>query len=216
MDRARHWDEVYGTRHLDELSWFERRPALSLDLIERLVPSRAAGIVDVGGGASSLVDELLAVGYADVTVLDISQAALDLACGRLGALEDRGGHAASGVRWVCGDVTTWEPGRRFDLWHDRAVFHFLVDPEDRARYRNVLVRALEPGGHAVVATFADDGPTTCSGLPVHRYGAEALAGELGPAFDLVEGRRELHTTPGGTIQPFTWVVLRRRQPNVKS
>jgi len=207
VDRAGHWDDVYGTRRVDEVSWFQHRPVTSLALLEGLALPSEAGIVDVGGGASTLVDELVAAGHRDVTVVDVSETALDAARGRLAVTV--GGGGTSGVAWVRADVTSWVPGRTFAAWHDRAVFHFLVDPGDRAHYRAVLAGALDPGAHAVVATFAVDGPTTCSGLPVQRYDADDLVAELGEGFDLVEARRELHTTPGGATQPFTWVVLRR-------
>jgi hypothetical protein len=208
MDRTRHWDDVYANRRANEVSWFQRRPALSLELIERLGLPADAACVDVGGGASTLVDELAALGWSDLTVLDVSSRALDVARARLAAAQQPA--VADGVHWVCADVTTWVPQRSFDLWHDRAVFHFLVDPEDRGRYRDVLAEAVTAGGHAVMATFADDGPTTCSGLTVRRYSAESLVAEMGEGFELTEARRELHRTPAGVEQPFTWVVLRRR------
>jgi len=210
VERAGHWDRVYETRAVDEVSWFQGRPATSLALIEALDLPPDAGIVDVGGGASSLVDALVAAGFRDLTVLDVSHAALEVARARLDA--GAGPEAAAAVHWVAADVCRWEPGRRFDLWHDRAVFHFLVEPDDRARYRASVTASLPPGGHVVMATFAADGPATCSGLPVARYDAPALAEELGSAFELVESRREVHTTPSGAMQPFTWVVLRRRGP----
>jgi len=213
MDRVEHWEHVYATRQVAEVSWYERRPATSLSLVEALDLPRDAGIVDIGGGASALVDELVAAGFRDLTVLDVSSTALELARARLAA--SSGAEAAAAVHWVAADVCRWEPGRRFDLWHDRAVFHFLVDPADRARYRSTVGAAVAPGGHVVMATFAADGPTTCSGLPVARYDATELASELGPAFDLAESRRELHTTPAGTAQSFTWVVLRRRHDRTR-
>lgn len=162
-----------------------------------------AAVIDVGGGASVLVDELLGAGFGDVTVLDVSESALGTARRRLGA-------AAHAVRWLATDLLAWSPSRRYSLWHDRAVFHFLVAEDQRVRYLEVLSEALAPGGHVVIATFAADGPLTCSGLPVRRYSPVELATELGAGFETVTTRREDHLTPAGAIQPFTWVLARRR------
>ncbi len=197
-----HWNAVYGQKAEDEVSWFQPHPGTSLALVERCAAGRAARIVDVGGGASRLVDDLLDRGYEDVTVLDVSDAALERARRRLGA-------RAARVGWVACDVTRWEPDRAFDVWHDRAAFHFLVRPEDRAAYRSVLLRALRPGGHAVVATFAADGPERCSGLPVARWEPETLAAELGPGLRLVDWEREEHRTPAGKVQRFQFSRLVR-------
>ena len=160
-------------------------------------------MLDAGGGASSLVDALLERGHRDVTVLDLAPAALAVARRRLGGAADR-------VAWVAADLLAGDPPRRFDVWHDRAVFHFLVDPGDRGRYVAVLRAALAPGGLALVATFAPDGPPRCSGLPVRRYDAEGLLAALGGGFSREATRREEHVTPGGTVQPFTWLAARRR------
>jgi len=197
-----HWRDVWADTAPDEVSWFQPEPAVSLALIADLDLSKAARIVDVGGGASRLVDRLLDDGYSNVTVLDIAEPALARARERLG---DR----ADGVDWLVGDVleAEFEPG--IDLWHDRAVFHFLTDAEDRARYAERLDQLLSPEGTAIVATFSPEGPERCSGLPVRRYDAEALSAELGESFRLVHERREAHETPWGDTQSFAYAVLER-------
>lgn len=201
-DQARHWDGVFRSKAVDEVSWFQARPETSLRLLAGV--SRPTGaVVDVGAGASTLVDELLERGWVDVTVLDVSVAALAVVRTRLA------GRTAP-VTFVAADLLSWQPDRQYDVWHDRAVFHFLVDAADRQRYVDTAARAVRPGGHLVLATFAADGPTACSGLPTARYDAAALAAELAAAFDLVHDEREEHRTPAGVLQPFTWVVLRRR------
>ena len=201
-NRKSHWETVYTTKGENEVSWFQENPAPSLDLIDLARPAPESAVIDVGGGASRLVDSLLARGFKRVTVLDISQAAVDAAKARLG---DRAGE----VEWVVADVTKWPPARTFDIWHDRAAFHFLVDLADRSAYIARLQRAVRPGGHVIIGTFAADGPTKCSGLPVERYDPEALLSELGPNFRLVQSVRHEHHTPSGVVQPFTFVVARR-------
>ncbi len=196
-----HWDEAYTGRDPSGLSWAQRDPAVSLELVDALGLGRAASVVDVGGGTSPLAGRLLDRGLADVTVLDVAEAALAAARERLGA------HAGD-VIWLREDVRSWRPRRSFDLWHDRALFHFLVEEDDRRCYLDSLTCALAPGGAVVIATFAPDGPATCSGLPVVRYDPAGLASVLGPAFELVRERREEHVTPGGRVQPFTWVAFR--------
>lgn len=206
MDGARakgqeaHWDEVWSDRDPTAVSWFQDDPATSLRLI-RQVTDPSAAVVDVGGGASVLVDHLLDAGYADVTVVDIAGSALALAEQRLG---DRAGR----VSWVVRDVTELDLGRQIDCWHDRAVLHFLTD-DDVARYREALRRTVRPGGHVVLATFGPDGPETCSGLPVRRYGHDDLAAVPGEGFELVDAVEELHTTPAGVAQQFLYGLLRR-------
>ncbi|HLI98930.1 MAG TPA: class I SAM-dependent methyltransferase [Bradyrhizobium sp.] len=202
-NRKTHWETVYATKGENEVSWFQDSPAPSLELIDFVGIDRDSYIVDIGGGASRLVDRLLAGGFAHLSVLDISAAALDVAKARLGA-------RASQVQWIVTDVTQWQPEPRFDLWHDRAAFHFLVDPADRAAYVARLTRALLPGGHAIIATFAKDGPEKCSGLPVHRYDAEELAGELGEAFTLIDTSRHDHVTPWHSNQRFQFSVFQKR------
>ena len=174
-------------------------------LIDAIAPGAGAAIIDVGTGASSLVDQLLDRGFTDLTVLDLSAGALDDVAARLG---DR----ARQVCFVVHDVLTWEPHRHFDLWHDRAVFHFLIDAADQQRYVQLAATAVRSGGHLVIATFAEDGPTECSGMAVSRYSAEQLGAmfSFSPSFNLVDHERERHVTPRGIVQPFTWVVLRHR------
>lgn len=199
-ERAGHWDDAYRARGAEGVSWFQAEPAVSLEMIGLLGIGRSAPVIDVGGGASSLVDHLVAAGFTDVSVLDVSEVALDQGRGRLGPRPE--------VTWLHRDVLAWRPVRRFGLWHDRAVFHFLTDEGDRSTYLATLARAIEPGAGLVMATFAEDGPTHCSGLPVARYSAEELVDVLGERFTLVGARRERHTTPAGTVQPFTWVAGR--------
>jgi SAM-dependent methyltransferase len=195
-----HWDATYGRTAPTQLSWHQAIPALSLELIRALELPGDAAIIDVGGGASTLVDHLLADGFRDVSVLDVSAVALETTRRRLG---DAGQYHV----WLA-DVLTWRPERAYDLWHDRAVFHFLINPADRQAYLDVLGSALRPGGYAIIATFALDGPQRCSGLPVARYDADELDALLEGSFEVVESRREQHTTPAGVMQPFTWVVAR--------
>lgn len=202
VDTREHWETVYRTKRADEVSWFQRDPAVSLQLIRRAAAASDTRIIDVGGGASTLVGHLLESGYAGVTVMDLSHTALQTARTRVGM-------RASGARWIQADVLM-APLRdaQFDLWHDRAVFHFLVDPDQRATYRAEMRRVLKPDGHLVIATFAEDGPTRCSGLPVARYSAGDLVTELGGG-SLVESVREQHVTPSGTRQSFVYCLCRR-------
>jgi SAM-dependent methyltransferase len=196
-DRRSHWDRLYSTRSAEELSWFQKHPALSVELIEDSGAERSAKVIDIGGGDSLLVDALLGLGYVDLTVLDVSPVALARAQQRLGE------HARS-VRWVGRDVTQLEPVGEYDLWHDRAVFHFMTAEADRISYIEAMNRAIRPGGHAVIATFSLEGPEKCSGLGVRRYSVETLAMEIGPPFRLVDGRKQVHRTPAGTDQSFAY------------
>lgn len=204
MDSKQHWDEVYAQKADDAVSWFQPRPQIALALIQTAGLDKSDPIIDVGGGASRLVDGLLAAGFTDVTVLDIAAAALQKSCARLGKDAER-------VQWIAADITRWQPERRYRLWHDRAVFHFLTTPTERLAYRRALGAALAPGGTAVIASFAPDGPERCSGLPVQRYSPETLAAELGVAFRLLDSRREEHLTPAGKVQRFQYSVLRRSE-----
>jgi SAM-dependent methyltransferase len=197
--RADHWEAAYETRGATEVSWFQTVPVVSLELIETLGVSQDAAVIDIGGGASSLVDHLVEQGFSDLSVLDISGTALGVARQRLGA--------GAPVSWLHQDLLSWRPSGRFDLWHDRAVFHFLVG-EDRDAYLEVLRCGIAPGGALIMATFAEDGPEYCSGLPVARYSTIELGSVLGEGFAVVETRREVHTTPAGATQPFTWVAAR--------
>ncbi len=199
---SEHWDDVYATKGTDRVSWYQARPATSLRLLEA-VGETAGSVIDVGAGASRLVDELLARGWSDITMLDVSNAALDIVRTRLASR----GLAATAV---AGDLLTWEPERAYDVWHDRAVLHFLTQPQDRARYVETAARAVRPGGHLVIGAFAEDGPTRCSGLVTSRYGAKQLASLFSGGFEPVHAEREEHHTPDGTAQSFTWAVLRRR------
>jgi len=202
--RKAHWDDVYRTKGEQNVSWFEPSPAVSLDLVGATEVDFDASIIDVGGGASRLVDALIDAGYRAVTVLDLSQAALALSKARLGA-------RAGTVRWIAADATNWEPDQSYDLWHDRAAFHFLTDAADRAAYADRLRRALKPGGHVIIGTFAPDGPERCSGLPVMRHDDAALGAILGSSFELMETRRHEHLTPMGGTQTFQFSRFRRRQ-----
>ena len=202
-DRSAHWDNVYGTKRETEVSWYQASPATSLAMIRAANLDHRAAIIDVGGGASHLVDALLQDGHRDVAVLDLSANALDVARKRLGA-------AASVVDWIVADATTWRPARTYDLWHDRAAFHFLTDPRDRAAYIERLRSAVAAGGHVIIATFAPDGPEKCSGLPVQRHDGASLQMELGTEFELVETRRETHHTPWDSTQAFQFSRFRRR------
>lgn len=204
MDRTEHWEHVYRTKAVDSVSWYQPEATLSLALITTWAPSRDARILDVGAGASRLVDGLLERGYRHVTVLDISAAALEVSRARVG-------DAAKTVTWQDADVLAASlPESAQDVWHDRAVFHFLTDAADRAQYVEQVRKTVRSGGHVIVATFAADGPMRCSGLDTCRYSAEALAAEFGKAFELVDAHREEHTTPGGGVQAFTYIVMRAR------
>jgi len=206
-DAQSHWQGVYAGRAVTEVSWFEASADQSLALIGEAGLAPDDPVVDVGAGASVLVDQLLRAGYRDVTVLDIADSALAVSRDRL-SRENLGADAAR-VDWATADLLSWQPARRYRLWHDRAVFHFLTEAADRDRYRKVLRQALAPGGRLVVGTFAADGPTRCSGLPTARYSAEELAAEF-PGFTTIRSAREEHHTPGGAVQPFTWVLLADR------
>ncbi len=197
FDRKGHWEQIYRTRSDREVSWFQPDPRLSLELIAAAGISPEQPIIDVGGGASRLVDALLAAGYEDVSVLDVAGEALRSSQRRLGPLQ-------AWVGWFEQDVTRFAPPRRFAIWHDRAVFHFLTDPADRLAYRRLLERAVLPGGQVIIAAFALDGPERCSGLEVVRYSPDTLAAELGRDFQLLEHRTESHTTPAGKIQKFSY------------
>jgi trans-aconitate methyltransferase len=199
-DRPEHWNGVYARRAPQEVSWFQPEATMSLELIAATGVARDAPLIDVGAGASLLVDGLLAKGFRDITLLDVAHAALAETRRRLGP------SAGTAVHYVVGDITTWTPVRQYALWHDRAVFHFLTAPSDRAAYRRALALALEPGAHAILATFALDGPERCSNLPVQRYSADALAAEFAGVLTPVEARPEVHRTPSGTPQSF--VVVR--------
>ncbi len=199
--RTAHWDSVYQRLTPSGVSWYESEASTSLSLIKDLNLPTDTSILDVGGGASTLVDGLVAGGYSDVSVLDLSSAALDAARHRLGPDVP--------VRWLNEDLLNWAPDRRYGLWHDRAVFHFLTEPEDRTRYLDLMDRAVAAGGRVIMLTFAPEGPDRCSGLPVARYSAEDLASALAPNFEVIDSGRQAHVTPSAITQPFTWVVAAR-------
>lgn len=200
--RKEHWEAVYRAKGETEVSWYQEEPRLSLELIRSVAPARGGHVVDIGGGASVLVDRLLELPFADVTVLDLSETALERAQARFGERARR-------VRWVVADVTASPALGPCDVWHDRAVFHFLTDPADRTRYVNLARQTVVAGGHLVIGSFADDGPERCSNLEVRRYNAATMAAELGHGFSFVQEARELHTTPWGTSQAFFYGVFRR-------
>lgn len=196
-----HWDNVYATKDAAEVSWFEESPALSLELIAEAYDGRG-GVIDVGGGASRLAGALVEAGYAPVAVLDLSANALAVARANLGLKADA-------VEWIVADVTEWRPASRFNVWHDRAAFHFLTEPAQQRAYAQTLRSALSPGGIAIIGTFAPDGPERCSGLPVARHDAASIAAILGEGFELVSERRHEHRTPGGAVQKFQFSTFRR-------
>lgn len=202
-DRQSHWQNVYASKTEKEVSWFQENPAPSLDMIAATGISTDASIIDVGGGASRLVDSLVEKGFRRLAILDLSANALAEAKKRLG-------HRAEGIEWIAADVTSWEPTTTYDLWHDRAAFHFLTEPADRDAYIARLTKAVRAGGHAIIATFAPDGPERCSGLPIVRYAPEDLAQALGRDFQLIESRRHDHVTPGGNTQRFQFSLFLRK------
>lgn len=200
-ERRRHWDAKYATTGATEVSWYQASPEQSRSLFSECGVGPQHSVIDVGGGASALAPSLVGDGWNDVTVLDVSAEALSAGRGRCSD--------PARIHWLNADLLRWTPDRRYDVWHDRALFHFLIEPADVLVYREKLRAALSPGGLAVVATFATDGPTHCSGLPVCRYDTEALAEALGPELTLTASAREEHRTPSSAVQPFTWVALRR-------
>src|SRR5262245_54000217 len=203
MQPKEHWEKVYSTKAPTEVSWFQEHAALSLKLIREAGVTSSASIIDVGGGASTLVDDLLKGGFKDITVLDLSGAALAAAKARLGT-------RAARVKWLEANVLEAQlPRHAYDVWHDRAVFHFLTKDEDRHAYVRTVLHAVKPGGLVVVATFAEDGPTMCSGLPVMRYSASELHAEFGEPFELCGHEREAHHTPGGGEQKFVYCFCRK-------
>ena len=201
-DRRAHWEQIYASRRPDAVSWFQAKAEPSLGLIGRTGAGPPSRLVDVGGGASPLAAGLVAQGWRAPTVLDIAEAAL-------AAAREAAGPAAASVDWVAADVLDWRPAEPFDLWHDRAVFHFLTEADDRARYRATLAAALRPDGWLILAAFAPDGPEICSGLPVQRWSAAGLEAELGEGYALRHTLDETHTTPWGAGQKFTWTLFQR-------
>jgi ubiquinone/menaquinone biosynthesis C-methylase UbiE len=202
--RKSHWEKVYSTKGARQMSWYAPHLELSLQLIEQTGISTAGQIIDVGGGASTLMDDLLEKGYKNISILDISQTAIEVAKTRLGA-------QAKNVQWIEADVTQVElPQNHFDIWHDRAVFHFLTAVEDRRRYVDRVKASLKSGGHFIIATFAQDGPVKCSGLDTVRYSVDTLIAEVGEDFEFVESMSETHSTPFNTEQKFLYSHFRKR------
>ena len=203
MSAKTHWESIYGTRSAESVSWYAPHLSASLQYIKSASPNAQAAVLDVGGGESTLVDDLLAAGFADLTVLDISATALEVTRRRLGP-------SAEQVVWQAADVLEAElPANRFDVWHDRAVFHFMTTRDQRDRYVAQVLKALKPGGFAIVGTFGTSGPSTCSGLPVSRYAANDLHGMFGEAFRLLDSSVDMHTTPSGLPQQFVYCFCRR-------
>jgi SAM-dependent methyltransferase len=202
LERQAHWQNVYETKGEREVSWFQERPAISIELIRATGVDADASIVDIGGGASRLADTLIGEGFRSIAVLDLSETALTASRERLGA-------RAKQVSWIVADVMTWQPEQRYDVWHDRAAFHFLTEQGDRKAYAECAGKAVRPGGHVIIGTFALDDPEQCSGLPVIRHDATSLSVALGHSFKLVESRRQDHHTPGGKLQRFQFSLFRR-------
>jgi 2-polyprenyl-3-methyl-5-hydroxy-6-metoxy-1,4-benzoquinol methylase len=202
FNRQDHWQTVYQEKGEHQVSWFQEQPGISWDLISDVGTKTDSAIIDIGAGASRLVDALVDNSYRDLTVLDLSESAISIAKQRLGT-------RAAGVSWIVADVTQWQPRRQYDLWHDRAAFHFLTESADQNAYSERLTKALRPGGHAIIGTFALDGPERCSGLPVVRYDSAHLSITLGHGFALIAERRHDHKTPWGAIQRFQFSVFRR-------
>lgn len=203
MDKQQHWETVYQTKDTKTVSWYQPTPETSLSLIEPLGMAPDAALIDVGGGDSRLVDQLLARGFRDLTVLDVSQTALSKAASRLG-------EAASEVDWICADAAHWQPVRMYDLWHDRAAFHFLTDLQEARSYVAIAAAHIRPGGYLVLGTFSHEGPQKCSGLPVQRYSAETLQEIWADAFETVRCLYPEHLTPSGTVQEFLFCTFRRK------
>ncbi len=203
MEKKERWENVYATKSQDQMSWYRDHLDNSLKLILQTGVEKDAAIIDVGGGSSTLVDDLLDKGFADITVLDISGSAIKKSKERLGAFSQM-------VGWIVADITEAVlPEGRFDVWHDRAVFHFLTDASDRRKYIDLLLRSLKPGGHLIVASFGLEGPQKCSGLDVVRYNPETMSAEFGGQFTLVDSLDETHNTPFGTTQEFIYCYFKK-------
>ena len=202
FNRQAHWEHVYSEKKSTEVSWFQQQPQQSLELIKAIDADATARIIDIGGGASTLVDYLLDAGYQNLSVLDIAQSAIEQAKSRIGERAEK-------VEWFIHDVTSFSTDDPFDIWHDRAVFHFLTDEDDRKSYVHAMSDALKPGAHVIIATFNLDGPDKCSGLNVVRYSPESMSAVLGDGYQLVESITEAHETPRGTLQDFVYCRFKR-------
>jgi 2-polyprenyl-3-methyl-5-hydroxy-6-metoxy-1,4-benzoquinol methylase len=202
MDVQTHWEKIYSEKAPNAVSWYRAHLETSLELIGRVASNFSASIIDVGGGESTLADDLLARGYHNIAVLDVSQTAIDVNKGRLGAASDR-------IHWLVADIAKAELlPNAYDVWHDRAVFHFLTTMDERMAYVRQVAKAVKPGGHVLVSTFGPEGPTKCSGLDVVRYDAKSLHKEFGVRFRLLDSFKELHRTPFGTSQQFLYCLCR--------
>jgi 2-polyprenyl-3-methyl-5-hydroxy-6-metoxy-1,4-benzoquinol methylase len=205
MSQENYWEQVYATKPSDRVSWFQEHAEQSLKLIQATAVPNTAKITDVGGGASTLVDDLLNRGYTNIAVLDLSATALAIAKQRLGS-------RAGKVHWLEADITTVQlPADTYDVWHDRAVFHFLTTPQERQAYVETVLCSVKPGGHVIISTFAEDGPSECSGLPIVRYNPSSLHREFGAPFTLINHENEAHHTPWGMIQKFIYCYFRKRE-----
>ncbi len=204
-NRTAHWDSVYTTKSASDRSWTEDAPEESMRFIARAAVDVDDAIIDIGGGASLLVDSLIKSGYRDVTVLDIAETALAETRKRIAEMQ-----SSSDVTFVCADITQWKPEKTYSIWHDRAVFHFLTDKNDQATYVALASASVKPGGHVLLATFAPHGPESCSGLPVQRWSVDELTQLFADSFTPIESTTATHMTPWGGEQPFTWVLLRRK------
>jgi SAM-dependent methyltransferase len=202
-DLKAHWEEVYSTKGATGVSWYQGEPRLSLELIWAVAPAAGGRIIDIGGGASLLVDRLLDLPFERIAVLDIAETVLE-------AVRSRLGKRAETVEWIAADITEIQDVGAFDVWHDRAVFHFLTDATNREKYVDLARRTVSEGGHLIIASFADDGPMLCSDLDVCRYNATSMAAELGEDFSLIKEAGETHTTPWNTRQAFFYGVFRRQ------
>jgi len=203
MNRKEHWEQVYSTRLADELGWYKPRLDTSLSWITDIGLEKGAPIIDVGGGASTLIDDLLHAGHESITVLDIADSAL-------AASRERLGDQSHLIMWLCGDITSYQlPPGRFELWHDRAVFHFLTEADQQQAYLDNMRAALNPGGHVIIGAFAPEAPAKCSGLPVQRYNLEQLTRRFGDEFELIRHQKELHITPGGVEQMYLYARFQR-------
>ena len=203
MNHKDHWENVYSSKPTEDLGWFAPHLQTSLSWIKGLSLTADAPIIDIGGGASTLVEDLLDAGYRSITVLDIAEKALSSAKARLGIKADQ-------VTWLVGDITSVDlPAQYYECWHDRALFHFLTEPEQQQKYRDNLLKALKPGGHLIIGTFAPEAPSTCSGLPIQRYTPEQLESILGGEFELQRHHKEMHITPGGVEQMYQYCHFRR-------
>lgn len=202
MDKRKHWDTIYTEKSFDEVSWYQKEPFTSLALINKYGKGTHVKLIDIGAGDSYLATSLLKHGFIDITVVDISEAAINRAKNRMAADADK-------ISWITADITEFENPKKFDLWHDRATFHFLTSDVEIAQYRDLLSNSVNPEGIVIIGTFSEKGPTKCSGITIKRYAAEALAAVFAPGFDLIEAFSEDHTTPFGTVQNFVFVVLRK-------